>query len=248
MRRRTHFPIFGTALAALVGCSALSNPEPGSLGNGKFGYTCTSQGFADASNFDTQCAPGVFSAPNFVPKVIAVGATFAATYRSNKATAGDIDTVISSAPSIVALTGGHFETLRAGNIALIGTHKGAADDFEYVKIAPVASIKLALESTTSIAASPMSADNAVLGGKLDCTWTWSSSESFVVITSTGRKAQVLGPPNTSATITATCGSQSGTLLVHLTGGPTPDAGANDASSDAPSDSPSDAPSDGGTNG
>ena len=57
-------------LMALGGC-ALSNPDVGALGNGKFGYTCSAQGFADASNFDTQCAPGVFSAPNFVPAAIA---------------------------------------------------------------------------------------------------------------------------------------------------------------------------------
>lgn len=229
-----------------MGCSA-RNPDVGALGNGKFGYTCSGQGFADASNFDTQCAPGVFSAPNFVPAAIAVGATFGVTYRSNKSVNDDTDTVISSAPSIAALTGGKFETLRAGNVAMIGMHKGEADDFEYVKILPIASIKVSIESTTSIAASPMSADNVVLGGKLNCTWSWSSSESFVKITSTGRKASVIGPPSTSAMITATCGSLSGSVLVHLTGAPA-DAGV-DGSKDAASDAPSEAgPTDGGSDG
>jgi hypothetical protein len=228
-----------------MGCS-LSNPDVGALGNGKFGYTCSAQGFADASNFDTQCAPGVFSAPNFVPGFIAVGATFSVTYKSNKSST-ETDTVISSAPSIVALTGGHFETLRAGNVAMIGMHLDASDDFEYVKIAAIASIKVSLESTTTIAASPMSADNMVLGGKLNCTWTWSSSEPLVKITNTGRKASVIGPPNTTAMVTATCGAQSGSLLVHLTGAPA-DAGT-DGSSDAASDAASEAgSSDGGTNG
>lgn len=246
MRKRT--PFLTLALMGFGGCS-ISNPDAGALGNGKFGYTCSAQGFADASNYDTQCAPGVFSAPNFVPAQIAVGATFGVTYKSNTSTT-ETDTVISSAPSIVALTGGHFETLRAGNVAMIGMHLGAADDFEYIKVAAVASIKVALESATTIAASPMSADNMVLGGKLNCTWAWSSSEAFVKITNTGRKASVIGPENTSAVVTATCGAQSGSVLVHLTGAPA-DAGAdgsNDAASDAPSEAGEGGVTDGGANG
>jgi hypothetical protein len=87
----------------------------------------------------------------------------------------------------------------------------------------------------------------VLGGKLNCTWTWSSSESFVKINSTGRKASVIGPPNTQAMITATCGSLSGSVLVHLTGAPA-DAGV-DGSKDAASDAPSEGgPTDGGSDG
>jgi hypothetical protein len=243
MRKRTLF-----LFTIFAGCSSLSNPNPGSLGNGKFGYTCTGTLIADASYFDTQCAPGVFTAPNFVPAAVAVGATFGVTYSSNRPT-GD-ETVISGAPSIVALTGGHFEAMRTGNVALVGMRTGVADDFVYVRVANIASIKVALESSTKLVASPLSSEGTVLGGKLACSWSWSSSDARVIITSTGRKAQVIGPANTSASITASCGSFSGSLVVQLTGGPS-DAGADGASEagDAASDGSSDSgPTDGGTNG
>lgn len=222
----------------LAGCPM--EPQVGSLGNGKFGYRCAAGALVDASNFDAACAPGFLTGPTVLPSSVAVGSTFTVTYRSNKST--NDETVFSAGPSLVALTGGHFEAQRAGVVALIGTRGNAADDFVYVRTAKVASIKIAQASSRELVATPVDSDGKTLGGRLACTWTWTSWDPEVTFSSSGRKASVAGPAGRSATINAQCGDVHGTILVTVPG--SQDAGA-DAPADAPVDAPNDA-SDGGS--
>lgn len=223
----------------LAACTPI---EPGNLGNGKFGYICTGQFPNDASNFDAACAPGVLSTGNTVPAEVAVGATFTVTYKSNASAAEE--GAISSGPTILALTGGHFEALRPGNVAVIGTHGGVADDLLYVKVSKLASIRMAQTGGGQIEATPLASNNNILGGKLACTWEWSSTNTAVQVSSVGRKATVYGLPGSSATVFAKCGDVSNSIIITVTsqGG---DAGT-DAPSDAPSDSSNDSATDGGS--
>jgi hypothetical protein len=230
--------------ALLLVIGACTPIEPGNLGNGKFGYACVGQFPNDASNFDATCAPGVLATNNTVPSQVAVGSTFTVTYKSN-AQLGE-ESVISAGPSLLALTGGHFQALRAGNVAIIGTHAGQADDLLYVKIAKLASLKLTQTGGGQLEAMPLAADNTVLGGNLACTWEWSTTNTAVQIQSVGRKAHVYGLPGTSATVFAKCGDVSNQIVITVT--TSNGDGGTDASSDAPTDSSSDAATDGGTNG
>ena len=52
----------------------------------------------------------------------------------------ELEAASTAEPALLALTGGHFEALRTGNVAIIGTHGGVADDLLYVKISKLASI------------------------------------------------------------------------------------------------------------
>jgi len=229
------------AVLALAACTPI---ESGTLGNGKFGYVCMGQFPNDASNFDAACAPGILAMGNTVPAQVAVGATFTVTYKSN-ATTGEEPT-FSAAPSIVALSGGHFEALRPGVVAIIGTHKGNADDLLYVKVAKIASIKIVQSGTGSLEATPLSSDNATLGGKLACDWQWSTTNSAVQVQSVGRKATVTGLPGQSAQVFAKCGDVGESIVITIKGQSQDGGGGSDAASDAPSDSGNDAAKDGGS--
>lgn len=236
---------------ALLAVGACVPIESGVLGNGKFGYQCFGQFPNDASNFDASCAPGVLAMDSFsfssetrdntVPAQVAVDATFTVTYKSNAQVAEE--PTFSAGPSIVALTGGHFKALRPGIVAIIGTHKGAADDMLYVKVAKIASIKIVQSGTASLEATPLSSDGGTLGGKLACGWQWSTTNSAVQLQSVGRKATVYGVPGSSAQVFAKCGDVSNSIVITVKGDS--DAGS-DAASDAPSDSGNDAAKDGGT--
>src|SRR6185503_1315208 len=98
------------------------------------------------------------------------------------------------------------------------------------------SIRMAQSSTGQLEATPLSSSGGVLGGKLACTWEWSTTNNTVAISSTGRKATVTGLPGTSATVFAKCGDVGNQIVITV-------KGSQDAGTDAPSDAPPDAPGD-----
>lgn len=224
-----------SVLSALMLSCGSDNSTPGEVGNGSFGYRCT-------SDRDPACAAD----PNFansylkvMPAAIAVGGTFAVGFLSESPGALDGSATVGavSAELLDGVRGADvtFVAKKAGFAGILATRGSSVVDLMHIRISPIARVRVdesftATGSTTSDVASielgvgaiatltavPLGPQNELVAGSLDDLWT-TDDPSVAEITTPPASGSITvrGAAPGSATINVKVGAATAAVTVKI---------------------------------
>ena len=197
----------GLAIAA-AGCG-----ENEGLGRGTFSYVCPAADPADPSapSPDAACGSSTASLAN-LPEV-AVAAPFSLQY--SQSTTGPPRPAVAS---LATSTAQGWSFTQPGWLGFVAWSGSDVVDFTHVHAEPIASLRLepavnaplSVGTAVHIAATPLDARGAVLGGAIACTFT-ASGTGVVSIQSSGRAARVVPLAAGEATLAAACAGANASL-------------------------------------
>jgi hypothetical protein len=225
------------------GCLSSSGGSSGcgddaALGQGTFAYACPADP-ADRAvpNADAFCASAADAGTPPLPD-IAVGAPFSLRFDQGSG-AGPQPAVASLAQS----TPQGWSLTQSGWLGFVEWSGGDVVDFTHVHGQAIASIRLEPDLTAAplpigtrirVAATPLGADGAVLGGQISCTFTASDPEVLAAQSESGRVAELTALEVGDATLTAACTGAQAQVTLQVTERGDAGAGAG-AGADADAD-------------
>jgi hypothetical protein len=208
------------AFASLSGCGQNEGP-----GKGAFSYVCPAPVAADplAPSLDAACGPHGDSLAS-IPEV-AVSAPFSLQY-SEPTTGAPRPAVASRAMS----TSQGWSLIQPGWLGFIAWSGSDVVDFTHVHAETVATLRLepdvtaplSVGTTIHVAATPLDAAGAVLGGAIPCTFV-SLNPAVVSVAGAGRVARAFAKAAGEATLSAACLGTGAQVTVQVAG-PQPAAG------------------------
>jgi len=210
--------VFSLCLGALslAACNFDYDPPPsseGELGRGDFLYRCVGES-------DALCPAGSQAATGF-PQAIALGGTFSLDYSYNSEFAGEpLPLLKSSAPDRISVENDIFKALALGYTAINGV-SGTSEviDIKHLRVAAIdhliiteneltigAMIEVEAGAQLSLVAAPYGAQDELLGGSLDYTWTSADSTIAAVVgAGTDEDVAIDGTGEGQTTITVAVG-------------------------------------------
>jgi hypothetical protein len=218
----------GRALTLLVASGCVSTgvgaggcAESTALGQGTFSYACPppDQAHPSVPSPDAACAPGNVASSGALPEV-AVGAPFSLQFASSTTSAPQ-----PAVPSLAQATPQGWSLAQPGWLGFIEWSGADVVDFTHVRAEAIASIRLEPDLTRAplevgvgaiLAATPLDADGAVLGGAISCTFDTSEASVLSVRDLSGRVVEVTARAVGDATITASCVGAQGQVAVQVT--------------------------------
>jgi hypothetical protein len=213
----------GALLAAFASLSACGQNE--GPGKGAFSYVCPAPDPADpaAPSLDAACGPDGASLAS-LPEV-AVSAPFSLRY-SETTTGPPRPAVASRATS----TSQGWSLIQPGWLGFIAWSGSDVVDFTHVHAEAIATLRLEPDLTAplsmgtaiDVAATPLDAAGAVLGGEIPCTFV-SSNPAVLSVAGTGRVARAVAQVTGEATLSAECLGIGAQVTVPVVG-PQPAAG------------------------
>ncbi|HFE45758.1 MAG TPA: hypothetical protein ENJ18_09770 [Nannocystis exedens] len=234
LRRSNHVPwgSYGIQKACTLCLAALSltacnfdyDPPPsseGELGRGDFLYRCV-------GDSDALCPAGSQTATVF-PQAIALGGAFSLDYSYNSEFAGEsLPLLKSSAPDRISIENGIFNALALGYTA-INAVSGTSEviDIKHLRVASIdhliiseseltigAMIEVEAGSQISLVAAPYGAQDELLGGSLDYTWTSADPTIAAVVgAGTDNNVAIEGSAEGQTTVTVVVGDLATAITV-----------------------------------
>ncbi len=213
-------------LLVASGCVSSSGGSGGcsqneALGQGTFSYACPPSDPADPSvpNPDGYCASTPAASLGALPEV-AVGAPFSLQFDSMTA-GGPKPAVVSLAQS----TPQGWSLTQPGWLGFIEWSGADVVDYTHIRAEPIAAIRLepdltsmaiAVGADANVAATPLDAEGAILGGALACTFTTSDPSILSARNKSGRVVDVTAHAPGDATLTASCMTAQTQVTVRVT--------------------------------
>jgi len=235
LHRSTRVPAtIAACLATLLACNDDYEPPPsaqGELGRGEFTYRCSGQS-------DALC-PGSSQTATGFPKAVAQGGRFSLDYAYNEDYAGmALPLLKTSAPARIADANGIFTGIALGYTSIIGV-SGTSEviDVKHMRLAAIDHLEvtedfLTIGETVTVSAgaelaltvSPYGAQDELLAGSLDYTWTTADPTIAAVVgAGTDDLASIEGLSEGETTVTVQVGELALQIAVVVLPGTTSDS-------------------------